>query len=234
MTEAAARAVRARSFDACAAEYDRYRPSYPAALFDLIAGRLGLPAAAVVADVGAGTRKASLSMARRGWRVTAVEPAESMLAVLRERAVAAGLPVETVLAPAEDTTLPGGGFDLVTAAEAYHWFDAPDALREIGRILRPGGGLACFWNVRDADSSKLVADYVELGVDRRCGARPAASTRAAPGNARRDPRLRPVRASDLRAGAARGGDDRRRVSRARLHHLSRRDGGRSGPRPVPR
>ncbi len=162
MTEAAPRSVRARSFDAWAAEYDRYRPSYPSTLFDLITDRLSLPDEPAVADVGAGTGKASLAMASRGWRVTAVEPGGTMLAVLRDRALAAGLKLETVLAPAEDTTLPSGGFDLVTAAEAYHWFDAPRALREIGRILRPGGGLACFWNVRDADSSKLLAEYEEL------------------------------------------------------------------------
>jgi hypothetical protein len=53
----AAPAVRARAFDAWADEYERYRPGYPAALFDLVAERLALPADAVAVDLGAGTGK---------------------------------------------------------------------------------------------------------------------------------------------------------------------------------
>lgn len=172
------RAMRARSFDAWAADYDRYRPSYPAALFDLIADRLALPERPRVADIGAGTGKASMAMAARGWQVTAVEPGEPMLAVLRERAAAAGRSIETVVGSAEATTLPSATFDLATAAEAYHWFDAPRALREIARILRGGGGLACFWNVRDVDASPLLAGYDELA--QIVGAEPADLARPGP------------------------------------------------------
>lgn len=154
--------TRARSFDAWAPEYDRYRPSYPQALFDLVAERLGLPERAAVVDLGAGTGKASLALAARGWRVTAVEPGEPMLEVLRQRAAEASVAVETRAARAEDTGLPEAAFDLATAAQAFHWFDAPRALAEIGRIVRPGGGLALFWNVRDADVSPLVAEYNAL------------------------------------------------------------------------
>lgn len=63
---------RGRSFDAWADEYDRYRPTYPDALFALIARELRLPAEPRVADLGAGTGRASIAMAARGWRVTAV------------------------------------------------------------------------------------------------------------------------------------------------------------------
>src|SRR5439155_17031357 len=44
-------------------------------------------------------------------------------------------------------------------AQAFHWFDKPAALTEIARIVRPGGGLALFWNVRDEARSPFVADY---------------------------------------------------------------------------
>jgi len=162
MTEPVPRAVRARSFDSWAVEYDRYRPSYPPALFDLIGNRLRLPERPLVVDLGAGTGKAALAMAARGWEVTAVEPGGPMLAVLRRQAVEARLDIATVQAVAEATTLPSSSFDLATAGEAFHWFDAPHGLREIGRILRPGGGLACFWNNRDVDTSALLSDYDEL------------------------------------------------------------------------
>jgi SAM-dependent methyltransferase len=150
---------RGRSFDAWAGEYDRYRPTYPDDLFAFIAQQLELPQTPRVADLGAGTGRASISMASLGWRVTAVEPGGPMLDVLRSRAVEDGLPIETVQATAEATGLPAASFDLATAAQAFHWFDKAAALIEIARIVRPGGGLALFWNVRDEARSPFVAEY---------------------------------------------------------------------------
>ena len=151
-----------RAFDAWAADYDRYRPGYPDALFDEISARLGVPPDGRVVDLGAGTGIATLPMARRGWRLTAVEPGAAMLDRLRGRARAEGLDVETVERSAEETGLADAGFDLATAAQAFHWFDRPRAVAEMARIVRPGGGVALFWNVRRSEASPLVADYEGL------------------------------------------------------------------------
>lgn len=171
--------VRARAFDAWAAEYERYRPGYPSTLFDLIAHRLDLPAEASAVDLGAGTGKVARAVAARGWRVTAVEPGAPMLAVLSERAAAEGVDIDIVQASAEQTGLSAARFDVALAGEAYHWFDAPVALREMGRIVRPGGGIAFFWNVGDeetplvAGERALVAEYGIDGSDvRKPGPRP--------------------------------------------------------------
>jgi SAM-dependent methyltransferase len=150
---------RGRSFDAWAGEYDRYRPTYPNAVFDLIRSELGLPERPRVADLGAGTGRASLAMATLGWRVTAVEPGGPMLDVLGARAAEAGLTVECVQATAEASGLAPDSVDLATAAQAFHWFDKGAALAEMARIVRPGGGIALFWNVRDEERSPFVADY---------------------------------------------------------------------------
>lgn len=155
-------ADRARSFDAWADDYDRYRPGYPDALFDAIAARLALPDRPTVADLGAGTGRASLAMAARGWRVTAVEPGEAMLDVLTARFAEARLAIATAQASAEATGLAPGSVDLATAGQAFHWFDHARALSEMGRIVRPGGGIALFWNIRDADASQFVRAYMEL------------------------------------------------------------------------
>jgi ubiquinone/menaquinone biosynthesis C-methylase UbiE len=155
-------AAPARPFDGWATEYDRYRPGYPDALFDEISSRLDLPAAARIVDLGAGTGIATLAMARRGWRPTAVEPGAAMLERLRDSARSIGRMVETVEAKAEETGLPDAAFDLATAAQAFHWFDRPTAVAEMARIVRPGGGAALFWNVRRADASPIVADYERL------------------------------------------------------------------------
>lgn len=159
---AAQMAQRARSFDAWALDYDRYRPAYPTAMFDHIAARLSLPADAQVADLGAGTGKAARQMARRGWRVTAIEPGEGMLAVLRARTAEERLEMDTRLASAEETGLAVSSVDLATAAQAYHWFDKEVAVPEMARIVRPGGGVALFWNAPAVTRSAFLAEEVEV------------------------------------------------------------------------
>ena len=153
---------RSRSFDAWADDYDRYRPSYPDALFEHIGDRLAIGAEPIVADLGAGTGKATLAMARLGWHVTAVEPGGPMLDALAARAARDGLSVETRQAQAEATGLPDASFDLVTAAQAFHWFDKPRVVAEMARIVRPGGGVAVFWNARADDRSSFLAAYTDL------------------------------------------------------------------------
>lgn len=155
-------AERGRSFDAWADEYDRYRPDYPEELFATIQARLGLPEQPHVADLGAGTGRASLAMAALGWRVTAIEPGRPMLDQLRARASDDGLVVATVQASAEETGLDPASVDLVTAGQSFHWFDRERAVAEMARIVRPGGGVALFWNVRDEEASPFVAGYHAL------------------------------------------------------------------------
>lgn len=154
--------ARARGFDAWAGEYDRFRPGYPDEVFLTIAERLSLPKQPRVVDLGAGTGRASLAMAALGWRVTAVEPGRAMLDILHSRATNDGLIIATRQAGAEATGLDPASADLVTAAQSFHWFDATRALAEAARITRPGGGVALFWNVRDAASSPFLAAYADL------------------------------------------------------------------------
>src|SRR6266480_1152894 len=127
---------RARSFDAWAGDYDRYRPGYPDVLFEEIRSRLQLPERPLVVDLGAGTGRASLAMAALGWRVTAVEPGKPMLEVLRAQAANQGLVLATVQATAEATGLDPDRADLATAAQSFHWFDHAAAVTEMARIVK--------------------------------------------------------------------------------------------------
>jgi SAM-dependent methyltransferase len=137
-------AAQAASFGAAAAEYERSRPTYPEAAVDWI-----VPAGAgAVADVGAGTGKLTRALAARGLEVTAVEPSDGMRTTLE-----AELPGVRALAGAgESLPLPDASVDLVAYAQAWHWVEGPAALTEAARVLRPGGRLACVWNLRDDDS----------------------------------------------------------------------------------
>lgn len=141
-----------------ASAYARARPGYPGAALEWILEGLD-PSSARVADVGAGTGIASRQLADRGARVTAVEPNAAM------RAAAEPHPrVSWVDAPAERTGLPDGGFDVVLAAQAFHWFEPVGALREFARVLAPGGRLALLWNERDGNDP-FTAAYGRALVD---------------------------------------------------------------------
>jgi SAM-dependent methyltransferase len=137
-------AEQATSFGAAAAEYERSRPSYPDEVVDWI-----VPAGARAAvDVGAGTGKLTRALAARGLEVAAVEPSDGMRETLE-----AELPAVRALAGSgERLPLGDGSVDLVTYAQAWHWVEGPAALAEAARVLRPGGRLACVWNLRDDES----------------------------------------------------------------------------------
>jgi len=136
-------------------DYVAARPSYPSAVFDLLADELGLGSETDVLDLAAGTGKLTEDLVARGARVVAVEP----VAAMRERLVALLPDIDARDGTAEALPLDDASVDLVTVGQAFHWFDAPTALAEIRRVLRPGGGLAMIWNVRDE-----TVDWVrELG-----------------------------------------------------------------------
>jgi SAM-dependent methyltransferase len=150
------------AFDHCAAEYARYRPGYPVGVFQVLEGTAGAPAGRLAADVGAGTGIFSRLLSARGWRVVAVDPSEAMLKRLsadESRTARRSLPV---CATAEATGLAASMMMLVTAAQAFHWFNPPYALAEFARILQPGGVLALVWNNRDPARSRFVTEYEAL------------------------------------------------------------------------
>jgi SAM-dependent methyltransferase len=117
--------------------YELGRPGYPGDALE----PLRLSSAMVVLDLAAGTGKLTRSLAAAGATVIAVEPVEEMRAALPES-------VRALDGTAEAIPLDEASVDLVTVAQAFHWFDGPAALTEIHRVLRPGGRLAILWNRR--------------------------------------------------------------------------------------
>ncbi|MEI3867315.1 class I SAM-dependent methyltransferase [Microbacterium sp. CCNWLW134] len=98
-----------------------------------------------VLDLAAGTGKFTERLVTRAREVIAVEPSEAMLTELRRK-----LPrVPALIGTAEAIPIADGMCDLITVAQAYHWFDPDLASREIRRVLTPGGRLALIWNAPD-------------------------------------------------------------------------------------
>jgi SAM-dependent methyltransferase len=137
--------------------YERGRPGYPQAAVDTIVTELGLRPGRTVLDLAAGTGKLTRLLVPSGANVIAVEPVREMRDKLEGFVALAGT--------AEHIPLTDAYVDGVTVAQAFHWFDADRALREIHRVLRRGGGLALIWNARDerqplqAALSEIFARY---------------------------------------------------------------------------
>jgi len=131
--------VRALSFGAIAEAYERFRPEYPKALFDLVATYAGAPVRTAL-EIGAGTGKATRLFAGHGIDVTATEPDAAMLAELRKRAPAN---VSTVRAAFEDLR-PGKTYGLVYVAAALHWTRPEGRWSHVAALLEPHGVFASF------------------------------------------------------------------------------------------
>lgn len=124
-------------FSGHAAQYAQARPTYPAALFEWLAGQCQHHELAW--DVGCGNGQASLALARHFQRVHASDPSATQI-----EAAPADPRITWRVEPAEHCSLHNHSADLVTAAQAYHWFRHDRFAQEATRVLRPGG-LVAVW-----------------------------------------------------------------------------------------
>jgi ubiquinone/menaquinone biosynthesis C-methylase UbiE len=138
------------SFDTVAELYERARPLYADEAVAWIARRLPFER---VLDLAAGTGKLTRQLVATGAEVVAVEPGDVMRAVL-ERVVPEA---QALAGSAEAIPLPDASVDAVTVGQAFHWFREGEALAEMHRVLRPGGGFALFWNTWDSGDPLLHA-----------------------------------------------------------------------------
>ncbi|MDQ6779920.1 MAG: class I SAM-dependent methyltransferase [Candidatus Eremiobacteraeota bacterium] len=148
-------------FDSLAVDYARFRTAYSTALFDNILDYARLPAGARVLDLACGTGLGMLPYLERGFAVCGVDVAPRMIEVAR-RELERRFATHFVLGRAEQLPLDDGSFDLVSCAQAFHWFDAQRAFGECARVLRRGGALAIFWKhaARDDPYTLAVEDLI--------------------------------------------------------------------------
>jgi SAM-dependent methyltransferase len=153
-----------RGFELVADAYERARPGYPAEIVSWFAERLDLRTGRTVLDLGAGTGKLTRALVATGARVLALEPGDAM----RSRLAVAVPEAEPIAAGAESIPLPDASVDAATAGQSFHWFRLEEAVPELRRVLRPGGGIGLVWNERDPDDplQRQITELLEGFIPR--------------------------------------------------------------------
>ena len=159
-----------QSFDGSADRYHRARPRYPRTLFDRWESLVALEPHAALLEIGPATGVATEELARRGYRITAVELGAA-LATAARRNLEPFDSVDVITADFE-TWEPWrwANYDAVVVATAWHWLDPAVSYGLVHRHLKPGGSLA-FWSAlhvvpTDGDEffAQLQPVYDEIGA----------------------------------------------------------------------
>lgn len=141
-------------FSGHAADYRRFRPRYPADLFRWLAAEA--PGRDLAWDAGTGNGQAAVDLATHFPRVIATDPSREQLGNAEPHAH-----VEYRLGAESLPECESGSVDLVTVAQAVHWFRLDRFYAEVQRVLRPGGLLAV-WTYRRT----MISDAVDPVVRR--------------------------------------------------------------------
>ncbi len=138
-------------FNGYANDYTVGRPQYSEEMIDSIFEGLDVSEDFRIADIGSGTGKFSSQLLKRGYEVYAVEPNNDMRHTA-ESELGSYKNFHSINGDAENTTLEDNSVDLITTAQAFHWFDIGKFKSECKRIIQKNGRISLIWNVRDMES----------------------------------------------------------------------------------
>jgi ubiquinone/menaquinone biosynthesis C-methylase UbiE len=138
--------------------YIKYRPSYPPEIIQFLKDQKVLFNESIIADIGSGTGILSELFLKNGNKVYGIEPNPDMRNA-GKKLLATYLNHVSVNGSAEFTGLQDNNIDLITAGQAFHWFDQQKARLEFLRILKPGGLVILIWNTRKRSGSIFLKNY---------------------------------------------------------------------------
>lgn len=143
--------------------YVKYRPSYPEKIVEELLAKGVITPNSVIADIGSGTGKFSELLVKKGVQVYGIEPNDEMRKAGEEFLSNYSI-FQSISGTAEATNLPDNSIDVITAAQAFHWFKIEETQKEFTRILKPNGYIVLIWNDRDSDDA-FQKEYDKLIVE---------------------------------------------------------------------
>ncbi|KAG2189289.1 hypothetical protein INT44_004431 [Umbelopsis vinacea] len=159
MTSKNPHSVAEQGFSTGADDYAKARPSYPAAALQCLQAELKLiPAETKILDLAAGTGKFTELLVKDGYQVTAVEPVAEMRAKITEK-----LPtVKAVEGTSWNIPVENDSQHVVVIAQAFHWFDDIETLRECRRVLKSNGYIVFIWNMESQERCQWIAKLRQI------------------------------------------------------------------------
>ena len=145
--------------------YEDIRPSYPERLIKDVISKTGLKLDDRVLEIGAGTGKATVQFADKGFRVHAIELGEDMAEILKDKCTHyPNVSVDVV--PFEEWNCPDNEkYDMIYSAQAFHWIDQKVKYKKCHELLKDNGYLVLFW-YNPCDDNLPATKEIEEKVDK--------------------------------------------------------------------
>jgi len=140
--------------------YVKYRPTYPFAIIEFLQKACHLTAEKVIADIASGTGFLAEIFLKNGNPVIGVEPNGEMRRA-GQHYLQSYSNFTSLDATAEATMLASHSIDMITAGQAFHWFDPEKSRQEFARILKPQGWVVLAWNMSKQDTA-FMKDYNQI------------------------------------------------------------------------
>ncbi|MFX0144136.1 MAG: class I SAM-dependent methyltransferase [Candidatus Hodarchaeota archaeon] len=150
-----------KRFSSRVENYIKYRPSYPQELVSFLKEKKILASNSKIADIGSGTGILSELFLKEGNTVYGVEPNVNMRNAA-EKLLSKYLNFTSINGSAETTNLEAKSIDIITAGQAFHWFNLEKARLEFIRILKTDGWVILIWNRRKKDTDEFLKEYERL------------------------------------------------------------------------
>ncbi len=145
------------SFGKLSGTYDEVRPDYPKELVNDVIVISGVLSGGRILEIGTGTGKATRPFAERGYEITALDISEEQMAIAQRNLSQFSI-IKYIVSAFEQTDLPANSFDLVFAAQTFHWIDPEIGYKKAREVLKEKGYLAFFSNfqARNAEIEQQV------------------------------------------------------------------------------
>ena len=144
--------------------YIKYRPEYPVEIIKFLSKEIKFTPKWNIADIGSGTGILSKLFLENGNFVFGVEPNNEMRKA-GEQQLKKFPQFNSINGSAENTDLKANSIDLISAGQAFHWFNLEKSKKEFQRILKKNGYVLLIWNSRKTNYSRFLKEYEKLLIN---------------------------------------------------------------------
>lgn len=146
-------------FNQAAEYYDKYRPGYPQEIIDLLISVTEITKGSDLLEIGCGSGKATEQLTGNGFNILGIDPGEDLVRIGNKRFKNKN--VKFVKGRFEEYDFEQKKFDVVYAAQSFHWVPQPVGYQKCADVLKENGYLALFWNMyvlNDNDTDKELLE----------------------------------------------------------------------------